>query len=371
MIAPPAYAAAVLRGIGAPVTPQNIAGFIGWSQAEGPLGSDNWRGNNPLNTTQNAPGARSRNSVGVKAYPNPQVGIQATVQTLKNGHYGGILQAFRANNPHALPGAIGASPWGTSGSLAAQTIAAALGQHYAVPAGAAAAMTPAGAPSPKARPTTDTIGGGTDYAALAQSVLAREAARPITSGLHGNPLGAYASALSSGLFKVPTTQVAGSPAPAAASGGSVRRGNFHAGLGAGDINPLGNGWTIGRVDQGADANAAVGTPIHALNDSRVVRIDPNWYKGQPLVLMQLTAGPNRGKYWYVSEQIAHGLHVGSAVPRGAIVARYAPSGTGIEIGWGSPASGGSTLATAPGHGGYSEGRVTPEGLAFLHKILKR
>ena len=45
------FAAAVLKGIGAPVTHGNVAGFIGWSRAEG---GSNWQRNNPLNTTLDA-----------------------------------------------------------------------------------------------------------------------------------------------------------------------------------------------------------------------------------------------------------------------------------------------------------------------------
>jgi hypothetical protein len=135
MIAPgqSQFAASVLKGIGAPVTPGNIAGFVGWAKAEG---GSNWQRNNPLNTTESAGASSTFNSVGVRGYPNPQAGVAATVKTLRNGDYGGILQAFKTNNPHALGGAIGSSPWGTSGSLAAQTIADTLKQGGAqVPTG--------------------------------------------------------------------------------------------------------------------------------------------------------------------------------------------------------------------------------------------
>jgi murein DD-endopeptidase MepM/ murein hydrolase activator NlpD len=144
---PTLFAAAVLKGVGAPVTPGNIAGFIGWSQAEGPLASSNWQRNNPLNTTegQGAVGG-AFNSSGVRTYPDTQTGIAATIKTLLNGNYGGILSAFKSNNPSGLGGAIGSSPWGTSGQLASQTIAAALKQGYKVPSGTLGA-TPAATPA--------------------------------------------------------------------------------------------------------------------------------------------------------------------------------------------------------------------------------
>jgi hypothetical protein len=201
------YAAAVLRGIGAPVTSGNIAGFIGWSKAEG---GDNWQRFNPLNTTMSAPGASSINSVGVKRYTSEQQGINATVSTLKNGNYGGILSAFRANNPRGLAGAIGASPWGTSGSLAAQTIAATLGQHFSAPAGGPSISQPTTKGSAGA--TNDQVirvtgGGFVDKRALAEAVLKKEVNRPITSGLHGNPLQDYVNAERSGLYNVPASSI--------------------------------------------------------------------------------------------------------------------------------------------------------------------
>jgi hypothetical protein len=44
-------------------------------------------------------------------------GIDATVKTLRNGNYGGILHALAAGDPHAVAKAIDQSPWGTHGAL--------------------------------------------------------------------------------------------------------------------------------------------------------------------------------------------------------------------------------------------------------------
>jgi hypothetical protein len=138
--------------------------------------------------------------------------------------------------------------------------------------------------------------------------------------------------------------------------------------GQGNVNPLAHGWNLGRTDQGVDANAPPGTPILAINDSVVKEIVPGWYSGQPLVLLQLTSGPDAGKYWYVSEQITGIPKVGQQIARGQIVARYANSGTGIEIGWGSPSSGGRTLAQAQGPlpAGHAN---TAAGIDFRRRIL--
>ena len=127
------YAASVLKGIGAPVNPKNINTFIGWANAEG---GTNWQRNNPLNTSEGAGATSTFNSAGVRGYPTPQTGIQATVKTLKNGLYGGIIQGFRGSNPGAVGRAVANSKWGT-GALAEQTIAAAQGGKVAPGLGSA------------------------------------------------------------------------------------------------------------------------------------------------------------------------------------------------------------------------------------------
>ena len=149
--------------------------------------------------------------------------------------------------------------------------------------------------------------------------------------------------------------------------------------GQGDVNPLAHGWTLGRTDQGVDASAPAGTAILAINDSVVKDVVPNWYNGQPLVLMQLTAGPNRGKYYYLAEEVHNGSgsaysggkdwKVGQTFARGQVIGRYAPMGTGIEIGWGSPTSAGRTLAQEQGQTGDVSHGNAPAGIAFRKQIL--
>ncbi len=110
--------AAILKGIGAPVTAQNIRAFQAWQRAEG--GSARF---NPFNTTQPMSGASSYNSIGVRNYSSASQGIRATIETLKNGHYGNVLTALRrGNNAGKVAAAVGASPWGTSGQLFADIL---------------------------------------------------------------------------------------------------------------------------------------------------------------------------------------------------------------------------------------------------------
>ncbi|HEY5169791.1 MAG TPA: hypothetical protein VIK03_10415, partial [Thermoleophilia bacterium] len=107
------WAQAFLKRLGMPMTADNVAAVMAWEMAEG----GHWYNTayyNPLNTTQSMPGATVFNSVGVKAYTSWKQGLQATVVTLKNGYYGGIIDALRrGNDSTAVAAAVGASPWGT------------------------------------------------------------------------------------------------------------------------------------------------------------------------------------------------------------------------------------------------------------------
>ena len=108
------WAYAVLNGIGAPTSQTNINTLWNWSVKESgrnPLSNGNIH-NNPLNTTQRAPGSTSANSVGVQSYPDVTTGAAATVQTLLNGYYPDIVSALRNSTP--------TSQWGSNGSIVSE-----------------------------------------------------------------------------------------------------------------------------------------------------------------------------------------------------------------------------------------------------------
>jgi peptidoglycan hydrolase CwlO-like protein len=113
-----------------------------------------------------------------------------------------------------------------------------------------------------------------------------------------------------------------------------------------------------RTDQGVDATMAVGAPILAPSQVKILAIEPNWYDGQPLVYWELLAGPDAGMEQYVAEQITDIAPPGAILQQGQVIARYAAGGTGIEYGWSTPD--GVTLAVATT--GYEEGEVTPAGV---------
>lgn len=362
----------ILAGIGAPINQHTVGAMVGWMNAEGGHWSNN-ASYNPLNTTLGAPGARAINSAGVKAYGNWGQGISATVQTLKQPNMAGIVQAFHSSNPQAVIHAIGSSPWGTSGSLVAQTIGAATGQSYAIPSSrniaAAMSQTPrqnglgtANTPGvTNTAPTTSTDWGS----ALANALMSESASAPSENGTVRvqNPLGAAINAVSSGQYTT-STPAQTKLTPSAALTGAVTRATAS---GQNDINPLQH-FTLGRNDMGVDANAKPGTPILAPNDAKVVGTMANWYQGQPYVALQLLSGPNKGKVMYVAEQITGIPKQGQIIRRGQAIATYAPSGTGIEIGWANPKSPLQTLAQSTGQTGDSSHGNAPAGLQFRNYL---
>ena len=110
---PDSWARELLRAEGLPRTSCNVGAITAWEAAEG----GHWENAarfNPLDTTEPEPGSQPMNSVGVQAYTSWQEGLQATVTTLNNGQYGGILTALQGGgNAQAVAGAVGSSPWGT------------------------------------------------------------------------------------------------------------------------------------------------------------------------------------------------------------------------------------------------------------------
>lgn len=138
-------------------------------------------------------------------------------------------------------------------------------------------------------------------------------------------------------------------------------------------NPAGTdpipGFTIGRDDMGVDATARTGAPIYAPLASRLVQVMQDWYAGEPLLLFQFLSPPPGAlsDYWYVAEQIDPvTTTLGTTFQAGHEVASFASSGTGIEIGWGSPTSWSRTLAgvTDPAAANPPSGSTTVWGESF-------
>lgn len=142
----------------------------------------------------------------------------------------------------------------------------------------------------------------------------------------------------------PASGVVGSRTAAALVAAVKKLGN--PGSGNQPIDPI-PGFSIGRDDMGVDASARTGAPIYAPLPSKLVQVMNDWYAGEPLLLFKFQHRPAGAlcDYWYVAEQINPvTTSIGTRFRAGQVVATFASSGTGIEIGWGSPTSWTRTLA---------------------------
>jgi peptidoglycan hydrolase CwlO-like protein len=72
------WAALLLSELGAPQCRNNLTVLVAWQVAEGTAAA-----HNPLATTHDMPGSTAFNSVGVRNFPSVEVGLQATVETLR------------------------------------------------------------------------------------------------------------------------------------------------------------------------------------------------------------------------------------------------------------------------------------------------
>jgi len=105
-----AFAEAILRGIGAPVSDMNMRSMLAWMTGENTKAAFN-----PLATTRKGfDGATEFNSAGVKNFKDFQQGVEATLETLNLGYYTDVVAALqRGTTPYELQQLVVASPWGT------------------------------------------------------------------------------------------------------------------------------------------------------------------------------------------------------------------------------------------------------------------
>lgn len=104
-----AWARAFLADARLPATPCTLAATLAWIATE----NSNPAWHNLLDSTQPEPGSYPVNSDHVQAYTSQKQGLAATVTTIHNGLYPGILAAFRAGNAQTIADQVAQSPWGT------------------------------------------------------------------------------------------------------------------------------------------------------------------------------------------------------------------------------------------------------------------
>jgi murein DD-endopeptidase MepM/ murein hydrolase activator NlpD len=165
--------------------------------------------------------------------------------------------------------------------------------------------------------------------------------------------------------------LAGHPAAVSTAGQSLLA-NGVAGVGQaasgavsprGGVNPLPGLRRWERTDQGVDASATPGTPVHAVVAGTVTDIIP-FYRGQPAVIVSSPGLPAGATGIYYAEQLAPTVKIGDTLAAGQQIGTVAPSGTGLELGfW----QGSRTLAQATG--GYVEGQATHAGELFRQFLI--
>ncbi len=110
------WAALLLSELGAPKCRDNLTVLVAWQVAEGTAAAYN-----PLATTHYMPGSTAFNSVGVRNFPSVEVGLQATVETLRlpvpSYGYEAILDNLEQCAPAKTTAtAINASSWCRGGA---------------------------------------------------------------------------------------------------------------------------------------------------------------------------------------------------------------------------------------------------------------
>jgi peptidoglycan hydrolase-like protein with peptidoglycan-binding domain len=104
---------AILKGIGAPITDENLKFFYAWRKAEGAKAT-----NNPFNTKfklSKDSGMTNYNDEGVKNYSTPNYGIEATVKTLLLPYYPCIVDGLKNDiGSSKISECRSLNTWGTS-----------------------------------------------------------------------------------------------------------------------------------------------------------------------------------------------------------------------------------------------------------------
>ena len=102
----------ILRGVGAPITPENMRFMAAWRQSEGA----NSR-NNPFNTTYTLDKDKNMQTYGshkIKHYSTPEYGMEATIKTLRSPKYECLIENLkRGDNAIETAKCPSIHTWGT------------------------------------------------------------------------------------------------------------------------------------------------------------------------------------------------------------------------------------------------------------------
>lgn len=133
----------------------------------------------------------------------------------------------------------------------------------------------------------------------------------------------------------------------------------------------GSGLTYAGPDQGIDFTGRGN--VYAPDASRVVKSQASgsgWPGQGAMTVMQYTAGPRKGQYWYVTEDFNPKVHAGQQIAQGGLIGVASGSGKapGIEVGF---AQGPSGAAYGTIHDGKPGGPAPVYGRAMADYVRSR
>lgn len=305
--------------MGAPATKQNLRFLDAWAQAEGGTASFN-----PFNTTQPFRGAGDYNRAGVKSYASPAAGIEATKQTLLNGHYNDIVNLLRSGKADAtqLATAVANSPWGT-GHGVLNVLGSGPVSYSAAgprpPKGGGAALTPTTGGLPQVQQALAAmLLGGNDPS---QNPLV-QSENLLSMAMMRKQLGAAQQVY--GPTQVPTAKQ-NPDIPMHGNPGSK----------AGGFLPKQFTYKPGRLDQGHDFQTNPGAPIVAPGDGVVVSVksDPHGF-GPAYPIVHFTSGPYAGRNVYIGHTLSQ-VRPGQRFSAGQVLSHTGthPIGNASVPGW--------------------------------------
>lgn len=326
----------MLKGIGAPLTPENVRFMNAWGQAEGGGGYGS-TGEGQFNWLNTRRGAGSNWN-----QPNFQTGVHNTIGALEDGYYPNIVAGLRSGRATAqqLATMVANSKWGThagvlrvlgAGPVQTGTIQGPGAQAtFSTQPKVSLAPPPSAAPTPAPfTPSTLVVG------QLFQSMQNTLSGHPDMSGLL-----ALASARAQYQASIPAPSKmalpAGQPEAVSPAHGQMTFSGY--------LNPIPRGSVFERNDQGVDFRTTPGSAIPVLGNARVVRVSNDAGGFGKAIYYQLLDGPQKGRYVYVGHadpmaQPGQLLRAGQMVAR----SRQRPYGNAagtpghIEMGWaGSP-----------------------------------
>lgn len=300
------WAAQVLKAGGYPVTATNLKALAGWQASEGGTAA-----NNPLNTTHGEPGATPYNQNGgypVLNYASPQVGIDATIKTLNNGHYGDIVNLLKQGNYslNDFGKAVQSSPWGTKQGQIGQW---ASGAGTAPPLRGSVSPPAASPGLPKVNPQTGMTGLGNR---LLQAQMLGQVLNRTSGGLIGNDL--FTKVLQQrqmASVKAPAAQTTTKAAPVTSTpqGGFLQAPMAGTWKGTHVTDNLGWGTNTAEDIMGAPGTA-VGAP-----EAGVIERHGSAQGGQSLYFK----GASGHEYWL--GHIESDMPVGTKVAKGQVIAK--------------------------------------------------